>query len=162
MVTVAVRDENSLPIPDAFLLLANDLVGGLVVPLLITTAVPLSYNPITLKWINHICFLLVLPRGLKPKRPLPPPKIILLINLNLLLLLPLQLHFFQTIFLMPRKRPDLISLHAQAISKGQISRPPSFCYHQGVLIRLYRPSKLADEDSGYLLNSIGLTWRKMY
>ena len=44
-VTVAVGENNSLPIPNANFLLANDLAGKLVVPPLITKVSPLPYNP---------------------------------------------------------------------------------------------------------------------
>ena len=44
-VTVAVSEHNSLPIPHDNFLLANDLAGELLIPLLVINNSPLLYNP---------------------------------------------------------------------------------------------------------------------
>ena len=157
-VTVAVSEDNSLPIPNANFLLANDLAGELVVPPLITTVCPLPYNPTAdvekdQSQLFPECAVTRAQTAGAAQKPSQP--------------LPTILHptphvevgkVFTEQLLAEAQRDDttLSRLHTRAIPKDQITFSPSFYYQDKILMRLFKPPKLSDDDTWAELHQVVL------
>lgn len=157
-VTIAVSEDNSLPIPNANFLLANDLAGGLVVPPIITNVSPLHYNPtadMEKEQPNIFPECAVTRAQSVAAAPEPPQP------------LPTTLHptphvgvgkVFTDHLLAEAQKDDttLSRFHTQAIPKDQITSSPSFYYQDKILMRLYKPPQLLDDATWAELHQVVL------
>lgn len=149
-VTIGVSDEDSLPIPEATLLLANDLAGDRVFPPLVVADTPLPYNPTEdLEGERPNLFPTCAVTRAQAKKaasqhdPNRKPES----RVNWPLKVPIPTILADKLPEAQKEDPTLAPLHAQAIPEEEIIHPPSFYYQDGILMRLYRPSKLADKES---------------
>ncbi|XP_076037748.1 uncharacterized protein LOC143023125 [Oratosquilla oratoria] len=143
-VTVAVSEQPSLPIPDCSLLLGNDIAGGLVqtpAPIILSDT-PLTHNPTDeLEREQPNLFpSCAVTRSQKLKdtptlSPLPPPSAIP------------QIFTEQSLLEAQQNDTTLTPLHSKVVPKEDILHPPSFYYHDNILMRLYRPPQLSDDDT---------------
>ncbi|XP_076057166.1 uncharacterized protein LOC143034680 [Oratosquilla oratoria] len=143
-VTVAVSEQPSLPIRDCSLLLGNDIAGGLVqtpAPIILSDT-PLTHNPTDeLEREQPNLFpSCAVTRSQKLKdtpthSPLPPPSAIP------------QIFTEQSLLEAQQNDTTLTPLHSKVVPKEDILHPPSFYYHDNILMRLYRPPQLSDDDT---------------
>ena len=143
-VTVAVCDNESLPVPKCDFILANDLVGGKVYPPLRITDSPLTYNPTeelesTQPGLFPVC---AVTRSQAQQTPPQPPTTNTSTpsrtNLN-------QLFSEKVLYEAQREDPTLSKFHAKIIPKDQITHYPSFYYQDDILMRVFKPSQLSDD-----------------
>lgn len=156
-VTVAVSEDRSLPIPHANFLLANDLAGELVVPLLVTTDSPLPYNPTAdMEKDNPNLFPSCAVTRAQSKavvQMLPQPSTttphMSKINLG---------KVFSEQLLAEAQQDDvtLSRFHTRTVPKDQITQSPSFYYQDKVLMRVFKPRKLSDDATWAELHQIVL------
>ena len=143
-VTVAVSEQPSLPIPDCSFLLGNDIAGGLVqtpTPIILSDT-PLPHNPtdeLEREQPNLFPSCAVTRSQTLKNTPthshLPPPSVIP------------QIFTEQSLLEAQKNDKTLIPIHSKVVSKDDILHPPSFYHHDDILMRLYRPSQLSDEDT---------------
>ena len=141
-VKVGVSNEKMLPIPDADLILGNDLAGSLVYPPLIICKSPLSENPTkdleqTQPGLLPSCAVTRShSKAGKVNEPtLPPQSLIPTIFTE------------QSLKEAQQSDTSLIQLHNKAIPKDNILHPPSYYHQDGVLMRMYKPPQLNDDDT---------------
>ncbi|XP_076030368.1 uncharacterized protein LOC143018665 [Oratosquilla oratoria] len=140
-VTVAVSEQPSLPIPDCSLLLGNDIAVQTPAPIILSDT-PLTHNPTDeLEREQPNLFpSCAVTRSQKLKdtpthSPLPPPSAIP------------QIFTEQSLLEAQQNDTTLTPLHSKVVPKEDILHPPSFYYHDNILMRLYRPPQLSDDDT---------------
>lgn len=145
LVTVGVT-EGPLPIPNADLLLGNDLAGDLVVPRLKVQDMPSNVNS-TQELENDqpnlfpICVITRAQALTQSQTEEHPHGDLPTFNLSTELMTPEQLVKHQHL------DPTLSKLHHQAVPGKDIDKNPSFYYKDKILMRFYRPPELSTEDT---------------
>lgn len=143
-VLVGVSEDPSLPIPHANFLLGNDLAGGRVQGPLITSELHLPYNPTeTLEQVQPTLFpdcAVTRAQSKANSRPVSTPT------------LPPQSDIpsiFSEYNLKEAQRndPSLPTLHSKALPREDILHSPATYYNDNVLMRMYRPPQLSDNDT---------------
>ncbi|XP_063847248.1 uncharacterized protein LOC135092563 [Scylla paramamosain] len=143
-VIIGVSEEPALPIPNAQLLLANDLAGSKVTPPLVISDTMLMDNPtVQLEEQQPGLFPVCVTTRAQARKsdqsfslPKKSPS-------------PLELNqIFSEKLLTEAQQEDttLTQFHDKVIPPDQITHYPAFYKQDGVLMRVFRPSKVPDDD----------------
>lgn len=141
IVQVGVR-ESELPVQGVQFLLGNDLAGKLIVPNLTVVDRPLEESPTKdLDSHEHLFPLCAVTRSQRKKRRTEPPPTSPLENL------PSPLLSKSDLIQAQQSDPSLSPFFRNAADRDQTQKVPCFYIHEGILMRVYRPSNISSSET---------------